>query len=137
MLLLDVSPYPALVGQFMWTCSDSKDRLLSLRIIIINASAGSSSQGGQTSFRFRCITCHQCLKLIDLLLRMSEAAKKRPLHLLSCSLRGSDVVSSRAGDSQSSIKTWPRSAADTRLLIARGLHVHAVYFKMQNCTLGD
>lgn len=67
----------------------------------------------------------------------SSAKKKSPLHFALSEDSGSGVVSSRAGDGQRSIKTWPRSTVDTCLLIAQGLHGHAICFQMQNCTLRD
>lgn len=125
--------------------SDSTEtEYFSFRIIIINTFAGTLSQG-QKNVPLRCIAFHQYLKLIYLLLQKlrrepSSSAKKKkksPLHFAVSEASGSDVFSSRAGDGQRSIKTWPRSTVDTCLLIAQGLHGHAICFQMQNCTLRD
>lgn len=128
--------WTACEGQFWFNIN----RLLSFRIIITNTSAGTLSQG-QINFPPRWIAFHQHLKLIDLLLRMckgvEQLGKKSPLHFALSEDSGSDGVSSRAGDGQRSIKTWPRSTVDTCLVIARGLHGHAICFQMQNCTLRD
>lgn len=111
--------------------------LFTFRIIIINSSSGFTGVNKLVRSLLSISPWSQLIYYYRFVRGPSRLAKTNSLHFTVSEDLGSDVSSSRAECAQRSIKSQPRLTVDTHLVIAQGLHGHALCFQMQNCTLRD